>query len=208
MTAEDHERLAANYAIGAEHSVAEGVATLLASMLADPDFLYDRMEGNPEDDFVELAPHETATRLARVLWNSVPDERLWSAAETGLDEATLRAEAERMLDDPRARVALEGFFFDLLELEALPFAPESLVPESEDRTALRESMAGSVLAFASGVVLNIAQVLPGTVSSRPSASTAWDVGNLPRGGGSIFPIALTVPRSTPGGLNSISTSAT
>ncbi len=154
MTEQDHERFAADYAVGAEHSVGEGVATLLTAMLIDPEFLYDRAVGEGDADIVQLTPHETAARLARVLWNSTPDAALMDAADAGLDEASLRIEAERMLEDPRARVALGGFFFDWLELETVPFASEEAVPDADARIALREAMGASVTAFASATVLD------------------------------------------------------
>ena len=155
MTDADLERLAADYEIGAEHSVSEGVATLLTAMLIDPDFLYDRIEGEELDDgIIRLSPHETAARMARVLWNSTPDLELLAAAEAGFDEATLRAEAERMLDDPQARVALGGFFYDWLELEAVPFASEQTVPDAAARSALREAMGTAVTDFASATILD------------------------------------------------------
>ena len=154
LTDEDRERLAQDYAVGAEHSNAEGVATLLTAMLIDPDFLYDRSVGEGECELVELTPHETAARLARVLWNSVPDAALRQAADAGLDDATLRAEAERMLDDPRSRVALQGFFFDWMELEAVPFASQDAIPDADARDALKEAMGGSIMEFASATVLD------------------------------------------------------
>ncbi len=155
MTDTELERFAVDYDIGAEHSVAEGITTLLAAMLIDPDFLYDRVEGEElGDGIVRLSPHETAARVARVLWNSAPDPALLAAADAGLDEATLRAEAERMLQDPRARVALGGFFRDWLELEGIPFASEQQVADADERTALRDAMAASVTAFANATVLD------------------------------------------------------
>ncbi len=157
ITDEDLERFAADYEVGAAHNVAEGVATLLTAMLIDPDFLYDRIQGEEiGDGIIRLSPHETAARLARVLWNSAPDAELLAAAEGGLDQATLRAEAERMLDDPRARVALGGFFFDWLELESVPFASLQTIPNPEARTALRDAMGDSVLAFATATILDTA----------------------------------------------------
>lgn len=154
LTEADRERLAADYAVGADHSVAEGIATLLTAMFIDPDFLYERAAGAEGEGVIELTPHETAARLARVLWNSVPDAQLQSAADAGLDEATLRAEADRMLDDPRARAALDGFFHDWMELERVPFASESRIPDAEDRNALRSAMADALTTFATATVLD------------------------------------------------------
>ena len=154
LTDDDRARFVTNYAIGADHSVAEGVATMLTAMLIDPDFLYDRVVGDGDGDVLQLTPHETAARLARVLWNSTPDPQLLAAAEAGLDEASLRAEAERMLDDPRARIALGGFFYDWLEMEAVPFASEDAVPDAEARIALRDAMSESLTEFATATVLD------------------------------------------------------
>lgn len=155
MTDADLERFGADYDVGAAHSVPEGIATLLTAMLIDPDFLYDRIEGEElEDGIVRLSPHETAARLARVLWNSAPDPQLLAAAQAGLDETSLRAEAERMLDEPQARLALGGFFYDWLELEGLPFASEDRVPDADARTALRAAMGDAVIEFASATILD------------------------------------------------------
>lgn len=154
LTDADLQRFADDYAVGADHNVAEGVATLLTAMMVDPDFLYDRQVGEGDGALVTLTPHETAARLARVLWNSVPDTALLDAADAGLDEASVRAEAERMLDDPRARVALQGFFFDWMELEGVPFATEDAIPDAEARTALRSAMGDAVTEFASATVLD------------------------------------------------------
>ncbi|MFY0532725.1 DUF1592 domain-containing protein [Nannocystis pusilla] len=62
-----------------------------------------------------------ATRLSFLLWNGPPDDLLLDAAERGdlYGDAGLNAEAERLLDDPRARVALQEFFAQYLDLARL-----------------------------------------------------------------------------------------
>lgn len=112
LSDEDHARFAEAYAIGAEHDVASGVATLLMSMLLDPRFLYHfEIDGEErEPGVITLTSYEIAARLARVLWRSIPDDELLSAASAGFEgeegAARLRAQIDRMWENPAAR---EGF---------------------------------------------------------------------------------------------------
>jgi hypothetical protein len=66
------------------------------------------MESTPR---AEWKPYATASRLAYVLWNTIPDDRLLDSAAAGeLNEpAGVEATAKRMLDDPRAKQALDEF---------------------------------------------------------------------------------------------------
>lgn len=60
-----------------------------------------------------------ASRLSYFLWDTMPDAALFEAAATGqlLDPQGLRAEAERMLDDPRAQATIQGFVWRWLQLD-------------------------------------------------------------------------------------------
>ena len=82
--------------------------------LKSPQFLYpDLKPGETTDDF------DTATRLALSLWDSVPDKKLAQAAASGKLKTRdqIKAEAQRMLADPRTKAKLHGFFHQWLELE-------------------------------------------------------------------------------------------
>lgn len=88
----------------------------LVRILTAPEFLYPSVaaeSGGPGAG--------RATALALALWDSVPDAALREAAAKGgpglMDEATLRAQAMRMLGDARARAKLSGFFRHWLRLE-------------------------------------------------------------------------------------------
>lgn len=80
--------------------------------LKSPLFLY------PEMGAIDDA-HLAATRLALVLWDSIPDQALLDAARSGalanLDG--VRAQAERMMKDPRAKAKLKDFFHIWLPME-------------------------------------------------------------------------------------------
>ena len=74
------------------------------AVLASPGFVFlDEKPGKLDD-------YALATRLALFLWNSVPDDTLRSLAERGElhRPEVLRAEAERMLDDPRGTPLRRG----------------------------------------------------------------------------------------------------
>ncbi|MEM7158547.1 MAG: DUF1592 domain-containing protein [Myxococcota bacterium] len=99
-----------------------GVELVVAGMLQSPHFLYrvefGRNEPNAEG-IDELSPHEMATRLSFLFWNSPPDRILIDAADA--DELRtpeqLEQQARRLLRAPRAREAVRNFHRQWLELE-------------------------------------------------------------------------------------------
>ncbi|MFN7145776.1 MAG: DUF1592 domain-containing protein, partial [Myxococcota bacterium] len=101
----------------------EGVRYGLAAMLASPHFLYRREHGAPETDATTrvLDDYELATRLSYLLWASTPDDTLLDAAAAGelATDAGLRAQAERLLADEKARRGVRALFEELFELYAL-----------------------------------------------------------------------------------------
>src|SRR5579862_650746 len=88
----------------------------MRAVLMSASFLY-RLEHDPDPNATALAPHrlnayELATRLSYFLWASMPDDTLTADATAGtiLDDAGLKAEAERMLNDPTHQRALANTF--------------------------------------------------------------------------------------------------
>lgn len=82
--------------------------------LKSPQFLYPNLrDAEQPDDF------DAASRLAISLWDSIPDKKLAQAAAAGKLRARdqIKAEAQRMLADPRTKAKLHGFFHHWLELE-------------------------------------------------------------------------------------------
>ncbi|MCB9684765.1 MAG: DUF1592 domain-containing protein [Alphaproteobacteria bacterium] len=88
---------------GAGGDWSEGIRAALKGALLSPWFLY-RVELHPVEGASRLSGFELATRLSFALWASLPDDRLLDLAAAGSldDPGVLRAEAERMLLDPRA----------------------------------------------------------------------------------------------------------
>ena len=97
---------------------AEGLAPEVALkrvvllVLKSPRFLYPETGGSPDDFMV-------ASRLALHLWDSLPDATLTEAAQKGELHTPdqVRAQAARMMDDPRTKTKLKEFFHEWLSFE-------------------------------------------------------------------------------------------
>ena len=87
------------------------VKRIVMLTLKSPQFLYP--------DLSDADDYQTASRLALALWDSLPDKKLMQAAAAGKLKTRdqIRAEAQRMITDPRTKAKLHGFFHQWLELE-------------------------------------------------------------------------------------------
>jgi hypothetical protein len=96
----------------------QGLAYGVAAALQSPSFLY-RVEVGEGGRF---SATELASRMSYLLWAGPPDDALLALGEDGalLDPEVRRAEAERMLDDPRARRGLRAWLDDWLGLDTVP----------------------------------------------------------------------------------------
>ncbi len=90
-----------------EKSFLKGAQTVIESMLQAPSFLF-WMEDSSHPAW---KPYATASRLSYSLWNTMPDDELLRCAARGELETTAGVErtARRILDDPRAKPALDEF---------------------------------------------------------------------------------------------------
>ena len=107
------------------------------AILCSPDFLFIGLEsGVPQraaKGLARLGDHALASRLSYFLWNSMPDATLLdlAAKRTLAQPATLQAQVERMLADPRSERFVEHFTDEWLELKKIDFTtPDpALYPE-------------------------------------------------------------------------------
>jgi hypothetical protein len=95
---------------------ANGVRLVVEAMLQSPKFIY-LIEGPGA-----LTQHQMAARLSYFLWDAPPDTQLSAAADGGQlgSIAGLRAQAKRLLEDPRAGAVVGDFHVQWLNLERLP----------------------------------------------------------------------------------------
>lgn len=90
----------------------QAVKRAVILILKSPRFLYPEL-GREKDDFT------VASRLALGLWDSLPDGKLLELAKAGQlrTAAQVKAEAQRMTADPRAKAKLNEFFQRWLKLD-------------------------------------------------------------------------------------------
>jgi len=122
-----------------------GVRAGLAGLLASPHFLFRVDRGVPDPAVpgrLCFTGTEAASRLSFLLWDTGPDDTLLAAAAAGeLDTPDgIRAHAERMLDDPQARLALADFWAEYMDLDRVALVEKdgSLYPQVDDE--LRRAM--------------------------------------------------------------------
>ncbi|HEX7079424.1 MAG TPA: DUF1592 domain-containing protein [Gammaproteobacteria bacterium] len=135
-----------------------GVEQLVTAVLASPDFLYRAItppENAADAEVFALDDLELASRLSFFLWSSGPDDELLELAEAGKlrEPATLEAQVERMLADPRAENLVTDFALRWLDLDDLDAVePDArLFPEWSDE--LRADFATEIRLFLASILL-------------------------------------------------------
>lgn len=176
----------------------------VAAILQSPWFLFRVERGEATAGGKRYSDLEMASRLSFLIWNTAPDEALLAAAESGAlaSPAGLRAEAERLLADPRAREAMRHFFgeFFLLDrLDGLTKSPE-LFPQMSP--TLGAAMRGEIEATINDIVFTRDQDLRVLLTTRDTFidnELAALYGLPPVEGPGLQPIHLP-PDSPRGGL--------
>jgi hypothetical protein len=123
LTDAERDRYAALFATGRDHYTGlddrtAGVRLVVEAMLQSPFFLYRTETAVADSASVALSGHEVASRLSYAFWNTMPDDALFAAAAAGAltTDDGIRAQAERLFDDPRARSQLASFHVQLFSL--------------------------------------------------------------------------------------------
>jgi len=122
VTAEDKQWLGDVYASArAEGTFEEAMNVVLQVVLQAPQLVYKYEAGVSDDDAEtrRLTDYEVATRLSYFLWGTTPDDALLAAAGNGELQQNdgLRAQAERLLADPRAEAVVQRFVSQWLQLD-------------------------------------------------------------------------------------------
>jgi hypothetical protein len=135
------------------YSFEQAVRVGLTAILVSPQFLFFREQPGPLDDVA------LANRLSYFLWSSMPDDELLAVAEkTGEPKlaesgdgggsvpmalsqpATLRAQVERMLNEPKAKALTENFVGQWLGLRDIDFTEPGHLLHPEYDEMLKASM--------------------------------------------------------------------
>ncbi len=136
------------------NSFESALQSVVQAVLVAPQFLF-RVESPAEGQAsTRIEPYELASRLSYFLWSSMPDDDLFAAAGSGaLDDLDgIRAQARRMLADPKASALTEHFAGQWLELRNLAHTePDSEVFPSFDES-LRQAMQRETELFFGAVV--------------------------------------------------------
>ena len=121
-----------------EQDFLAGAQLVVEVMLQSPNFLF-RLEdtGNPK-----WRPYAAASRLSYALWDSMPDDALLAAAARGEFDTPQGVEkiARHMLEDPRAKEALDEFVAEWLRFDRALTA-------AKERRAFPQFNAGTALAM-------------------------------------------------------------
>ncbi len=136
----------ANYATLQSYAVEAGsfdvgVKLVIRALLQEPEFLYRVEIGVPVDGtpaVFRLGAYELATRLSFFLWGTTPPDWLLDAALNGElgNQAGVRANAAKLLDDPRAKARVERFHALWLGYYRLPHAIDLTTAMQAESAAL------------------------------------------------------------------------
>ena len=92
---------------------ADALRLMLKAVLVSPQFLFITPAKEIESgrDIAPLDDHQLASRLSYLLWATMPDSELSALADIGKlhEPAILKAQARRLLADPRSRALFDGF---------------------------------------------------------------------------------------------------
>lgn len=122
---------------------ADATRAVIEAALQSPFFLY--IDGGAElvtSGQAPFDPYALANRISYFLWDSMPDQALFDAAQDGslLDADALRAQVQRMLGDPRAAATTRSFHHEWLRLAS----PTGLNPDPAAYPDWSSELAASV----------------------------------------------------------------
>src|SRR5262249_20365077 len=90
-----------------------GAQLVVEAMLQSPHFLFRVERGD------EAAQYELASRLSYFLWDTMPNDELLNRAAQGKlsTAAQIESTARQMLDDPRAKAAMDEFLAEWMRFD-------------------------------------------------------------------------------------------
>ncbi len=164
----------------------------ISALLQSPNFLYRSEVGTPspgDGGRHKYSGYEMASRLAAILWGSVPDDPLLDAAaqDSLATETGVRKQGERLLAHANARRALGNFASDLYGTEHLENAFKDTNIFKTWTPSMRESMRDDLLAR----VADLAFGTPGDYLTLFDSRTVFVNNEL----GKLYSVAAAMPDS-------------
>jgi hypothetical protein len=135
----------------------DGVQRVVTAILQSPQLLYHLELGAApaaSSEVVALDQYVLGSRLAYFLWDSTPDEELLRAAGAGelSSPDALKAQAKRLLDDPRAAETIASFHQQWLGTDHLSDLEKDTEAYPDFSTELRDAMSMETARFADHVI--------------------------------------------------------
>lgn len=149
LTEAEQQRYAGIFVAAADAggSLRDGVQWVIAAMLQSPHFLYRSELGRRGGDGAfALDPWEVASELSYLFLQTMPDDELFAAAESGalLEPGGVGAQAERLAADPRADATMVRFVESWLHLDRLVNVPRDAATYPDLTPAIRAAMRGEI----------------------------------------------------------------
>ena len=189
----------------AQGDFANGIRLVVQGMLQSPHFLYHVEFGEGTGEILALTDHELASRLSYFLWDTMPDDELFTAAGDGTLQTDdgLVAQVDRMLADDKAREGIAHFHLQWLGVDEVDKVEKSADYFPTFDAALALAMRDETAAFANHVVLDDDGMLSTlmsasyTLSEDPDLLALYGV-TLP--GGHVAGDPIDLPADQRGGL--------
>jgi len=128
-------------------SFAGAVKVSMAAALIHPNFLYRFNQRNPDDAERPLRGNELATRLAFVLWGSLPDDELLSLGDRLQSAEVLQQQIDRMLQDERSVALSSEFAAHWLQFHDFKSLAQPDAERFGDFTEVKEDMQQEAILF-------------------------------------------------------------
>ena len=108
----------------------QAVAALVGGIIQSPQFLYHWELGGSapakDGNLIKYNSYEIASKLSYLLWKTMPDDKLFEAADADAlsTPEQIAIQAQRMLDDDRAKAGLSDFHLQWSEIGDLVKIPK------------------------------------------------------------------------------------
>lgn len=174
LTADEKATMKSVFDVGAKTDFASGVRLVVQAMLQSAPFLYRVEFGQPPasgEKVVKLTSWEMASRLSYLLWQTMPDDALRTAAAN--DDLTTKdkvaAQVTRMMEDPRAHDVFAHFHELWLHTGEIPSVEKDTAVFTTFSSSLVPLMAEETKRFLDYVVWDG----PGTLEALLTSPTTF-----------------------------------